>query len=524
MVFVVLLVQSVRFQAIQRSLSLQVRFFFFYSRSLAMVLLPLILFLLSTSSASQPFQVVEVPVNSKWTIDPSINPQPAIIQASNYSFGFTKTCAPPSLPPSFYLSIWKPDFKDVNCSCSTTVTSLWQASRDFPVSANATLAFGDDGNLVLSQGSLQVWSSNTSGQGVVAMVLYVTGNLVLHREKFEIVWQSFDHPTDSLLVNQVLKLGTRIVSSASPTNKSPGSFYLELQPHALVGFAQAPGTPQTYMIWDLGSHEVASLVLEGCTLFAYSKLDAPLRFKSLSSAPFCFPGSFLKLQHDGEVRFWQSFRRRDSIVVGSRMSIGECGKYGVILQKTCACLDFDPSTLKLKPVTNGKNPCSVPEEVSSMEDRCNGSAAVPHQFVEARGYDYLPLHFMQGTSNLSATDCQKSCLSDCTCVAAFFHQFATQEQASACYRVSALYTVAIEPLRHGYASVMFLKIKSSRTLTLPPVIQRGSSSSRKALRVVANTAIGAFSAITAASLLIALLIARWRRRMARIWAVEDLET
>ncbi|EFJ29813.1 hypothetical protein SELMODRAFT_72382, partial [Selaginella moellendorffii] len=118
------------------------------------------------------------------------------------------------------------------------------ASRDFPVSANATLAFGDDGNLVLSQGSLQVWSSNTSGQGVVAMVLYVTGNLVLHREKFEIVWQSFDHPTDSLLVNQVLKLGTRIVSSASPTNKSPGSFYLELQPHALVGFAQAPGTPQ----------------------------------------------------------------------------------------------------------------------------------------------------------------------------------------------------------------------------------------------------------------------------------------
>ncbi|XP_024519484.1 uncharacterized protein LOC9629881 [Selaginella moellendorffii] len=54
-------------------------------------------------------------------------------------------CHPPSHPPSFYLSIWKPDFKDVECSSSTTVASFWQAFPD------ATLAFGDDGNLVLSQ-------------------------------------------------------------------------------------------------------------------------------------------------------------------------------------------------------------------------------------------------------------------------------------------------------------------------------------------------------------------------------------
>ncbi|EFJ09045.1 hypothetical protein SELMODRAFT_428537 [Selaginella moellendorffii] len=189
-------------------------------------------------------------------------------------------CHPPSHPPSFYLSIWKPDFKDVECSSSTTVASFWQAFPD------ATLAFGDDGNLVLSQGPLQG------------------------------VWQSFDHPTDSLFVNEILKL----VSSASPTNESHGSFYLELQPHALVGFARSPGTAQTY----LGSGELSELDL----------IDILLP-----------------------------------------------GEYRVIRQGSCACLDFDPSTLKLESVIDGK----VPEEISSVEDQCTARRDT-HQILEAPGY------------------------------------------------------------------------------------------------------------------------------------------
>ncbi|XP_047331764.1 G-type lectin S-receptor-like serine/threonine-protein kinase At1g11410 [Impatiens glandulifera] len=93
-------------------------------------------------------------------------------------------------------------------------TVVWVANRDNPVpDSSGVLSLDGTGNLVIlssSSGSDPVWSTNvnsTSGSGnQVSCQLLDTGNLKLvDGEEETVVWQSFDHPTDTWL--PFMKLG-----------------------------------------------------------------------------------------------------------------------------------------------------------------------------------------------------------------------------------------------------------------------------------------------------------------------------
>uniref|UniRef100_A0A6N2KVC7 non-specific serine/threonine protein kinase n=1 Tax=Salix viminalis TaxID=40686 RepID=A0A6N2KVC7_SALVM len=72
-------------------------------------------------------------------------------------------------------------------------TVVWSARRNGdPVPSNATLLFTSDGRVVLQ-----------SAQG---------GNFVLYNSDSQIIWQSFDSPTDTLLPTQQLKAGAELFS------------------------------------------------------------------------------------------------------------------------------------------------------------------------------------------------------------------------------------------------------------------------------------------------------------------------
>jgi hypothetical protein len=106
---------------------------------------------------------------------------------------------------------------------------VWEANRGNPVRENATLVFGADGNLVLANADGRVaWQTNTANKGVVGLKLLSNGNLVLHDSKGNFVWQSFDYPTDTLLVGQSLRKGgaTKLVSRASERDNVGGSYSL----------------------------------------------------------------------------------------------------------------------------------------------------------------------------------------------------------------------------------------------------------------------------------------------------------
>ncbi|CAN0902021.1 G-type lectin S-receptor-like serine/threonine-protein kinase LECRK3 [Linum grandiflorum] len=100
-------------------------------------------------------------------------------------------------------------------------TVVWSANRNTPVPGGSTVQLTSDGRLVLSDPSgREVWT---------AYAMLDTGNFVLTSENFSIVWESFDVPTDTLLPDQILDRGSRLIARYSSTNYSEGRFKFTLQ-------------------------------------------------------------------------------------------------------------------------------------------------------------------------------------------------------------------------------------------------------------------------------------------------------
>ncbi|CAN0902027.1 G-type lectin S-receptor-like serine/threonine-protein kinase LECRK3 [Linum grandiflorum] len=107
-------------------------------------------------------------------------------------------------------------------------TVVWSANRNTPVPGGSTVQLTSDGRLVLSDPSgREVWTAYGAASSYAAML--DTGNFVLTSENFSIVWESFDVPTDTLLPDQILDRGSRLIARYSSTNYSEGRFKFTLQ-------------------------------------------------------------------------------------------------------------------------------------------------------------------------------------------------------------------------------------------------------------------------------------------------------
>ena len=113
-------------------------------------------------------------------------------------------------------------------------TVVWTANRDDPpVSSSSTLQLTTDG-LLLRQGGqdtgLHITNLSKPAEASSASMLD-SGNFVIYgsAEALSVVWQSFDHPTDTILGGQNLTAGNKLVSGMSESNHSTGLFYLIMQ-------------------------------------------------------------------------------------------------------------------------------------------------------------------------------------------------------------------------------------------------------------------------------------------------------
>ncbi|CAI9092342.1 OLC1v1027544C1 [Oldenlandia corymbosa var. corymbosa] len=129
-----------------------------------------------------------------------------------FAFGFT-----PSNPRNdqFRLAIWFAQLPGDR-------TLVWSAYIKSPVSKSAILEFDTTGNLLLTDNRNTVWTSNTSNAGVETAVLSENGNFILYGFNSSIVWQSFAHPSDTLLPGQPLSASLELTSTTSPAY---GGFY-----------------------------------------------------------------------------------------------------------------------------------------------------------------------------------------------------------------------------------------------------------------------------------------------------------
>ncbi|CAO2180967.1 unnamed protein product [Urochloa humidicola] len=169
---------------------------------------------------------------------------------SKFALGFFRAPDPDTAAPApdpWYLGIW--------FTAVPGRTTVWAANAGSPVATATTsspeLTISAAGDLVVTNHATKAitWSSANSSQTTatnattVAAVLLNSGNLVLldaanSSSAPRTVWQSFDHPTDTLLPGA--KLGrdkaagvtSRLVSRRSAATPSPGPYCFEVDPAA----------------------------------------------------------------------------------------------------------------------------------------------------------------------------------------------------------------------------------------------------------------------------------------------------
>ncbi|KAF2290739.1 hypothetical protein GH714_015267 [Hevea brasiliensis] len=108
--------------------------------------------------------------------------------------------------------------------CNNNCTIVWMAYRDQPVNGKrSALSLLKSGNLILTDaGLVTVWAMDTVSESSVHLHLQDSGNLVLNNSEGDVLWQSFDFPTNALLLLQPLRKDKLLVSSRSQTNYSSG--------------------------------------------------------------------------------------------------------------------------------------------------------------------------------------------------------------------------------------------------------------------------------------------------------------
>ncbi|PUZ41797.1 LOW QUALITY PROTEIN: hypothetical protein GQ55_9G533500 [Panicum hallii var. hallii] len=138
-------------------------------------------------------------------------------------------------------------------------TVIWVLNRDSPVAdpASAELTVARDGNLLLlltgNGPQRAIWSSNSTGSrdgddgDAAVAVLLDTGNLVLRGRRggnsSAVVWQSFDHPTDTLVPGGWVGLNKRtgayqaLRSWRSAADPSTGLYTDRVDPHGSGQYA-----------------------------------------------------------------------------------------------------------------------------------------------------------------------------------------------------------------------------------------------------------------------------------------------
>ncbi|GFP81044.1 g-type lectin s-receptor-like serine/threonine-protein kinase at5g24080 [Phtheirospermum japonicum] len=351
-------------------------------------------------------------------------------------------------------------------------TLVWSADINSPVTKDATLDFQTDGDLVLRDRRATVWTSNTSGLNVQTAVMSENGNLVLYGPGPQPAWQSFAHPSDTLLPGQPLTVSLELKSPNSPAHNGYYTLKMLQQPNSL-SLALSYNLPESnFSYWsgpDISNvtGNVVAVLDDGGSfgiLYGSSSDGAVYVYKNdndsgalssalnRTSAPLV-PRRLI-LETNGNLRLY----RWDDDVNGSRQWVPEwaavskpCDIAGICGDGICnmdrsrtnaACAGL-PGGL-ISPLA-GK--CGPHRE--NLTSRLNISA------VQQTNYYFSDSSVIANYSDIETVSrCGDACLSDCKCVASVY---GLNEEKAYCWVLRELEFGGYE----DPGSTLFVKVESN---------------------------------------------------------------
>ncbi|GAB2284392.1 hypothetical protein Dimus_018846 [Dionaea muscipula] len=350
---------------------------------------------------------------------------------------------------------------------------VWEANRGNPVRENATLTFGQDGNLVLADVDGRIaWQTNTANKGVVGFKLLPNGNMVLHDAKGKFIWQSFDYPTDTLLVGQTFRVDgpTKLVSRASTQANVYGPYRLVMEPRRLAMYYDSPNSPSPllyYTMLDLTENSSYKSLQFDCSPTTVDALAYDLTFApqladgsrrgtiEIARPKYNATLSLLRLGRDGNLKVytyddnvdWGAWETTFTLFAkDSPYGIWEtecqlperCGNFGLCEDSQCVACPTAANGL-----VGWSNNCAPPKVTS-----CGGKNAT--KYFKLQGVDHFLSKYAKGDGPIKDVDCGNKCTKDCKCLGYFYH-----EEDSMCWIAYDLKTLAKtdKSTHYGYIKI-----------------------------------------------------------------------
>ncbi|KAL2895964.1 G-type lectin S-receptor-like serine/threonine-protein kinase SD2-5 [Bienertia sinuspersici] len=297
-------------------------------------------------------------------------------------------------------------------------TIVWTANRASPVTNSDNFVFDSDGSVSLQGGGKTVWNPDTGGKPVSSIELQDSGNLVLFgSDNSSIVWESFRHPTDTLLSNQDFVPGMKLSSSPDP-NKSNLTYVLEIKSGDMI-LTSGYKTPQTY--WSMKKDSRKILNKDG-EVVSLARIESN-SWKFYGESKDLLWQFVISSTSNARNFTWITVLGSDGFL--SFYSIGNGPSKGTSQMKIPSdpCGTPEPCDAYL---ACSSNRCQCPAGLvarsckSGISDLCMNTSTNVQLVNPGDGLSYFALGFAQPSMKTDMDGCKNSCAGNCSCLGLFY--------------------------------------------------------------------------------------------------------
>ncbi|XP_002445076.2 G-type lectin S-receptor-like serine/threonine-protein kinase At2g19130 [Sorghum bicolor] len=466
--------------------------------------------------------------------------------------------------PKWYLGIW---FHTV-----PKLTPVWVANADNPVvAANLTsckLVISHDGNLLVildddhhhlqpanGSSSSTVWSSKTNAtttngtttttttttMAAAAASLLDNGNLVLHSASnaSNIFWQSFDHPTDTLLqggkigwIHGTAGLVRRLVSRKNSVDQSPGVYSYELSSSSSSPSSGSAGSDTSIVsvynsstqYWSSGTwggryfSNIPETVSQSWLTLSFTTNEQETYVEYAVEDPTVLSFFVMDVSGQMKVLLWFEGSSTDWQTVytapKSQCDVyATCGAFTVcndVPFPSCACMKGysirSPQDWELGDRTGG---CARNTPLHCNTTTGGGAAGEPDKFY-AMASVQLPADAQNVGTAKSEDECSVACLGSCSCTAYSYDDDDQQGAGGGC----SIWHGKLLNVRQQGNSVLRLRLAAKE-------VETSSHTHTSRRGVIIGAAVGATTAATLVGFVFLVMI--WVMRKRKRYGDDDVQ-
>lgn len=313
-------------------------------------------------------------------------------------------------------------------------TIIWSANRNAPISSTGNVNITMKGISITDGDDNLRWSTPQLQSAVYALRLTEIGNLVLLDQSNVSLWESFQYPTDTIVVGQYLPVGTVLLSSISSSDLSSSNYSFSVA----ASDAQLQWYGQIY--WKLSMDPKAFInsnaIVEhmivnatGLYLLAHNSsvvvIQVILARSDFRIAKLDSTGQFV-VKRFSKAGWTQEFA---GPVDNCRIpyfcgQVGLCNENSASITPSCSC----PSSFHTVPPSLGGWGCKPIDQSIVLASPCNSSN--DGDKMKSAGFLYLSLGYGIGyfaidfsepaRYGVNISSCQALCSRECSCLGIFY--------------------------------------------------------------------------------------------------------